>query len=95
MDPSNAFVCIMGMSIVFIGLIIIVILCKIMSYLCQISDNAKVINTDPKNDLSPTISTKEAAIPNRQELIAAISAVIAEDLGEDISAIRILSLKRV
>lgn len=94
MDPSNAFVCIMGMSIVFIGLIIIVILCKIMSYLCQISENTHVINTDPKNDSIPTIPT-EAAIPNRQELIAAISAAIAEDLGEDISAIRILSLNRI
>lgn len=95
MDPSNAFVCIMGMSIVFIGLIIIVILCKIMSYLCQISDNTKVIKSDPNTNSIPTIPTEQAAIPNRQELIAAISAAIAEDLGEDISAIRILSLKRI
>ena len=34
-------------------------------------------------------------IPNRQAMIAAISAVIAEELGTDISAIRILSVKKV
>ena len=35
-----------------------------------------------------------AAIPNRGELVAAISAAIAEDLGTDVSAIRIHSLRR-
>ena len=32
---------------------------------------------------------------NQQELIAAVSAAIAEDLGTDITGIRILSIKKV
>ena len=35
------------------------------------------------------------AIPNRQAMIAAISAAIAEDMGTDISGIRILSVKKL
>ena len=33
--------------------------------------------------------------PNRQELVAAVSAAIAEELGTDITGIRILSMKKV
>ena len=36
----------------------------------------------------------EAPIPNRQELIAAVSAAIAEEAGTDISKIRILSVAK-
>ena len=95
MSPSNVFACIIGVSIVLIGLIIIVILSKIMGYLSQISEQSKVTATTPSHNSISTIPTKEAVIPNKQELIAAISAAIAEDLGEDISAIRILSLKKI
>ena len=35
------------------------------------------------------------AIENRQEIIAAVSAVIAEELGTDVSAIRVLSFKKL
>ena len=35
------------------------------------------------------------AVPNRSEVVAAVSAAIAEDLGTDVSAIRILSLTPV
>ena len=36
-----------------------------------------------------------AAIPNRGELVAAVSAALAEELGTDVSAIRIHSLRQV
>ena len=35
------------------------------------------------------------AIPNRQAMIAAISAAIAEEEGADLNAIRILSVKKL
>ena len=35
------------------------------------------------------------AIPNRGELVAAISVALAEELGKDVKAIRIHSIKRV
>ena len=34
-------------------------------------------------------------IPNRGELVAAISVALAEELGKDVKAIRIHSIKRV
>ena len=33
--------------------------------------------------------------PNRQELVAAVSAAIAEELGTDITGIRIVSMKKL
>ncbi|MEG0779931.1 MAG: OadG family protein [Oscillospiraceae bacterium] len=85
MEYSNAFVCFMGIGIVFFGLICIIVLTKIMSALCGKAVVAPVAQT-----IAPP-----AAIPNRQELVAAVSAAIAESLGTDISAIRILSIKKL
>ena len=90
---NNLFVVCLGVGTVFIGLICIIILCKIISLLCG--------STEKKAD--PAIATATAApaavsnqpIQNKQEIIAAVSAVIAEELGTDISAIRILSFKKI
>ena len=43
----------------------------------------------------PVVTTQEEPIENREELLAAISAALAEELGTDVSAIRILSFKKV
>lgn len=91
------FVVAMGMGIVFIGLICIVFLCMLMSKI--------VMSMDAKSAASAPVSSEQTApevpaaatdaIPNRQELIAAVSAALAEELGTDVSAIRILSFKKV
>jgi len=41
----------------------------------------------------PSVRTEQ--IPNRGEFVAAISAAIAEDMGKDVSSIRILSIKKI
>ena len=95
--PSNVFVVLMGMGTVFFGLICIIILSMIMSKICQ-GLNAKSSDTP---DVSSPVDTaaapvvQNAPIQNRQAMIAAISAAIAEELGTDVSAIRIRSLKHV
>lgn len=90
-EVSNAFVVVMGISVVFIGLICIVILCKILSAVCSIGNK--------ETEAAPAVTTPVAAAPqvieNRQEIIAAVSCAIAEELGTDISAIRILSFKKI
>jgi Na+-transporting methylmalonyl-CoA/oxaloacetate decarboxylase gamma subunit len=53
-----------------------------------------------KGSQQPTPVPVPAAAPavsetNREELVAAISAALAEELGTDITGIRILSLKKV
>ena len=47
-----------------------------------------------KEEIVPA-AAKEEEIPDRQEFVAAVSAAIAEELGTDVSAIRILSIKRM
>lgn len=95
-EVSNAFVVALGISVVFIGLICIIILCKIMSAVCSLT--AKKENTESASNASaPAVVAPVAAQPiqNRQEIIAAVSAALAEELGTDVSAIRILSFKKI
>ena len=90
----NWFVVLMGVGTVFIGLICIVILCKVMSLACNAGDKS-----EPKTEAVTSAPVVQAAAPqaieNRQEIIAAVSAVAAEELGTDISAIRIISFKKI
>lgn len=89
MDYSNLFVCLMGIGTVFVGLICIILLVILMSYVCRKSDAKSVA---PASVAVPTDVPKSAIQP---ELIAAVSAAIAEDMGTDISAIRIISMKQI
>lgn len=93
-------VCAMGVSIVFLGLVCIVMLCKIMSVIVTASENrsASADSTSAKPAGTATEKTPPAVSPDpgpRGEVVAAIAAVLAEELGEDVSAIRILSLKKI
>ena len=86
---SNWFVVAMGIGTVFVGLICIIVLCYIMSALCR-QPAAPVTNT-----AAAVPAAGESIIPNRQAMIAAISAAVAEDMGTDMSGIRILSVKKI
>lgn len=91
----NAFVVAMGIGTVFFGLICIIILSCIMSAIC--------VRLGKKGKEAPVAATAAPAvpaapvntIPNRQALIAAVSAAIAEDMGTDPAGIRILSVKKI
>ena len=48
-----------------------------------------------RNVLRPAAVPAPAPIENRGEIIAAVSAALAEEMGTDISAIRILSFKKI
>lgn len=88
MDYSNLFVVLMGVGTVFVGLVCIVLLVTLMSWLCRRLGK----NTSDVPAPAPAPSRQAA---NAEELLAAISAVIAAELGADVSAIRITSIKRV
>ncbi len=87
---NNTFVVCMGIGTVFVGLICIIILCKIIGAICMASEKKGTAKLD---ETAPVVANEP--IQNRQEIIAAVSAVIAEELGKDISAIRILSFKKI
>ena len=88
MDYGNAFVCVMGIGTVFFGLICIICLCYLMSFICR------------KFEKKPAAAAKQNEAPvevmsDRQAVIAAVSAVIAEETGRDIKGLRILSFKKL
>ena len=89
MEYSSLFVCLMGMGTVFFGLICLIVLTTLMGRIVGHPKTA-VSAAAPSDSAAPVTSE-----PNRQELIAAVSAAIAEDLGTDITGIRILSIKKV
>lgn len=84
------FVIALGIGTVFVGLICIIILCKIVSAFCNVGTGK---TEKPVEVIEPAVASQP--IQNKQEIIAAVSAVIAEELGKDISAIRILSFKKI
>lgn len=89
-EIPNYFVVLMGVGTVFVGLICIIILCNIVSFFCNLGQNKA---TAPANVTAAPVTAQP--IENRQEIIAAVSAVVAEELGTDVSAIRILSFKKI
>lgn len=91
MEYSNLFVCLMGMGTVFFGLIAIIVLVSIMSGIVRKTE--KVMNNPDGTKSAPVPA---AADPGEitPELIAAVSAAIAEETGKDLSAIRIVSFRK-
>lgn len=92
--PDSWFVVVLGIVIVFIGLVAIIGLCELMNLIYD-KVTASKTNATP-TEVTPTSPVAAPlAIPNREEFIAAVSAALAEELGEDISAIRILSVRKL
>ena len=82
-----------GFLIVFIGLICLIAIVSLMGSVC-----AKVLKDDKKPTQKPAAAPAKAApapIANRDELVVAFSAAVAEELGTDVSAIRVVSLKEI
>ena len=88
---SSGFVCLMGMGTVFVGLICIVFICMFMSFI--IKAFSKKTNTETAS--APAVSTSQAPIANKQEVVAAVCAVIAHEIGAEAKNIRVLSFKKI
>lgn len=91
MEYTTGFVVAMGLGVVFIGLVCIIIVCKIVSAVCNFTVKDKAEEKTVVTSKAVTVQP----IEKRQELIAAVSAALAEELGTDVSALRILSFKKI
>lgn len=89
MDYGNLFVCVMGMGTVFFGLICLIALTRLMSIALRGGRQKAEIAAEPR-PAEPMVSQVIAP-----EMVAAVSASVAEELSADISGIRILSIKRL
>lgn len=95
-EIATWFVVVMGMGTVFLGLVCLIALISIMGAIMK-RVNAKqeaAVAAARAAMPRPSAPTSEG-IPNRGELVAAISVALAEELGKDVKAIRIHSIKRV
>ena len=81
----------MGVGVVFVGLVLIILICKVMGLF--FARSAKV-ESKPAAVSAPVAATS-APIENRQEIIAAVTAACAEEMGKDISALRVISFKKL
>ena len=98
-EPEMAtwFVVVMGIGIVFVGLICLIILISVMgAVMKRINAQQEAVLAAARAVAPKPVSAPSAdAIPNRSQLVAAISVALAEELGRDVKAIRIHSIKRV
>ena len=88
-DPSVWMVAGLGVAVVFVGLIAIVGLVWAMNKLCD-----RFLGTKPKA-VAPAAPAANAPIANREEIVAAVCAAVAEEEGVDISALRVVSFKKL
>lgn len=79
------FAVVMGVGTVFVGLISIIIICAVMGAIFGKSKKAQ----------TPAVKEDTQEIANRQEIIAAVTAVCAEEMGKDIKSLRVVSFKKI
>ena len=95
-DIPTWFVVVMGIGIVFVGLICLIVLISAMgAVMKRVNIMHPVKETAVRTAVPAPAPAAQSAIPNRGELVAAISVALAEELGKDVRAIRIHSIKRV
>lgn len=91
------FVIVMGLGTVFLGLICIILLCKILGAVCTLierkGDSAPSAKAPAAQTAQAPAKAQDPA--KRQEIIAAIGVAIAEECGVDVNAIRITSIKKI
>ena len=84
----------MGIGVVFAGLVCIIGLCYVMSLIVnKLFDRPKKKTAEASANVAQ--SAPSTAIANRQEILAAVCAAVAEEEGTDISAIRVISFKKI
>jgi len=89
----NTIVVILGIVLIIIGIISLVLLSKLITLVNKKSEGFN--NTIVGSENNVLVGDNNFEVPNRQEFIAALSAAIAEDMGTDISGLRILSVKKI
>ena len=96
-DMPTWLVCVLGVSVVFVGLICIIAILYLMNFVIGKSTGKKTAKAEATTTpaASAPVQAPVAAIENRREIIAAVCAAVAEEEGTDISAIRVISFKKL
>ena len=93
-EPASWLVILLGIAIVFGGLLLLIGLVDLMNACFRKAPNTNAPETSaPVQTVTP--QPANTTIENKQELIAAICAAVAEENGTDINAIRVISFKKL
>lgn len=91
--PATWVVCLIGVAVVFTGLVILIGIIELMNRICdKLAKKPDEVKAAPVVNAAPVAP---AAIENRSEIVAAVCAAVAEENGTDISAIRVVSFKKL
>ena len=90
--PGIWLVVLLGVGIVFVGLACLIGICYLMGIVVNSLVKDKPTQSAP---VAPVARATSGEIENRQQIIAGVVAAIAEEEGTDISAIRVISFKKV
>lgn len=91
-EVSNTLVILLGLGTVFVGLICLIVICYIMGAIVKGLTKQKM---EEAPNTAPAPASTSKAVINKGEFAAAIAAAIAEDLGTDVTGIRIKSVKKI
>lgn len=89
-EPSMLQVVLMGVITVFVVLICIIGIIKLLGLVME-----KVTQRQKPAAAGNTAQAANQPDGNKQQLVAAISAAIAEEMGEAVEHIRILSIRKL
>ncbi len=90
---ADWFVCVMGVATVFLGLIALVFICYLVSAVCKIIAKPGNAADAPKGPANASLVSGNQ-VANKGEIVAAACAAIAEELGEDVKNIKVVSFKK-
>ena len=95
---NNLTVILMGIGVVFAGLIGLIIVCTVMGKICSAAfKNKTAEKAAPAAPVAatPAPAAADAVIANRGEFVAAVSAAIAEASGTDAGGLRIVKIEKL
>lgn len=87
---SELLIVLLGFGTVFVGLVCLIFIVKLYSFVCQRLTKGKK-KAKPEAAAEAVVEQGE----DRQQLIAAVAAAVATVMGKDTQGIRILSFKKV
>ena len=94
-EPSFLQVVAMGLITVFVVLICLIIIIKVMGAIMAGAGKAAPAPAPAAPAAAAPAAAAAAPQPNKQQLVAAISAAIAEDMGGSVDHIRIHSILKL
>lgn len=93
-DPSNLQVVLMGIITVFVVLVCLILIIKVLGAI-MVRVTGKKAPVPAATPVPAAVPAQAPSQPNQQQLVAVISAAIAEEMGAGVDHIKIHSIRRL